>query len=246
MVRGVRRGEHPRLVVVEGARLASEAVQRGATLRLVLVSPRLKTRPMPREAISALAGHPLAERVPDEELARLSAGPSHQGVLIVLELPDFRPQDCLAGDGWLVALDRVQDAMNLGAIARAALAFGASGIWYQEGGARPDSARAYRASAGALLDLPVVGQANLEEELAGLSWPIYVASAHGAPIGRDWPPHGRAVLVLGNEGQGSAISRGRAVTIPTSPRSESLNVAQAGAILLQMVYGRDKIPPISP
>ncbi len=231
-VRAVRRGEEEGRVVVEGARLVAEAIAHKARLDLLVVSPRLRTRPLSSEAIARIASHPAAQAVTDQEMERLSAGPSHQGVLAVLALPRWTPEDCLAGDGWVVVLDGVQDAANLGGIARAALAFGASGIWYRRGGVRPENPRAYRASAGAFLHLPIAALDELETALAQLGWPVWVASAHGEPLGAAWPPPGRALLVLGSEGQGTALRLGRTVAIPMREGSESLNVAQAAAVLL--------------
>lgn len=228
----MRRGGQEGRVVVEGARLVAEAVSQGARLDLLVVSPRLMTRPLPPEDLALLRSHPLAQSVTDAEMEQLSGGPSHQGALAVVALPRYAPQDCLRGDGWLVALDGVQDAANFGGIARAALAFGASGIWYRTGGARPDNARAYRAAAGALLRLPIAPIADLETALGNLGWPIWIAAARGEPMGEVWPPPGRAALVLGSEGQGSDISIGRTVAIPMRPGTESLNVTQAAALLL--------------
>lgn len=214
----------------------AEAVARRAALELVLWSPRLLGRPLPPADIEAITGHPAARQVTDQEVERLADGGSHQGVLAVLALPTFAPADCLAGDGWLVALDGVQDPLNFGAIARSARAFGASGVWYRRGGAEPNSTRAYRASAGAFLDLPVVRVADLEEALRGVARPIFVAAADGEPLTRDWPPGEPGVLVLGSEGQGTGIRLGQRIAIPMRPGSESLNVAQAAAILLSRTY----------
>ncbi len=231
-VRAARRGEFAGRVVVEGARLIAEAIAQEARLDLLVVSPRLRTRPLPPAQVAAIEGFPGAVAVTDPEMERLSGGPSHQGTLALVRLPAWTPADCLRGAGWLVALDGVQDAANLGGIARAALAFGASGIWYREGGVRPENPRAYRAAAGAFLRLPIAPVQDLAGELSALSWPVYVAAARGAPVDGSWPPPGRAALVFGSEGQGSSVAIGQTVAIPMLEGTESLNVAQAAAILL--------------
>ena len=223
-------------VAVEGARLVAEAVSRSASIELLLWSPHLLSRPLPREDLARLQSHPKAQGISDGEMERLAQGPSHQGVLAVVRLPDHAPEDCLQGGGWLVALDGVQDPLNFGAIARSARAFAASGIWYRRGGAAPCSTRAYRAAAGALLDLPVAAVDDLEAELRRQARPIFVAAADGQPIAWDWPPPGSGVLVLGSEGQGTGIGLGTRIAIPMRQGSESLNVAQAAAILLSRTY----------
>ena len=235
-LRDIRRGRISGRVVVEGARLVAEAVAWGAAVDLVLFSPHLASRPLPPGDLERVRRHPQAREITDAELERLSSGSSHQGVLAVVALPAFQPDDCLAGDGWLVVLDGVQDPLNLGAIARSARAFGASGLWYREGGAAPYSTRAYRAAAGALLDLPVAAVGDLQAQLAALSRPIWVAAADGVPIGPDWPQPGPGVLVFGSEGRGTDIAAGRRIAIPMRRGSESLNVAQAAAILLSRTF----------
>lgn len=228
----------PGRVAVEGVRLVAEAIDRGAPLDLLLCSPRLRTRP----GLSAEAGrirrHGIRQEISDAELGELTQGPSHQGVLAVVRLPEFTAQDCLGQRGVLVCLDGVQDPANLGAIARAARAFGALGIWYREGGARPDNARAYRAAAGALLDVPVAPVADLGQALSDLGWPVAVADAGGQPIGDDWPDRLPLALVMGSEGSGPTVGMGQRIAIPMEPNSESLNVAQAATILLMRAHRR--------
>ncbi len=235
-LRDVRRGRVTGRVVVEGARLVAEAVAAGAAVELLLWSPRLLGRPLPPEQLRRLTGHALAHEISDGEMERLQSGPSHQGVLVVLALPAFAPEDCLAGNGWLVALDGVQDPLNFGAIARSARAFGASGLWYRRGGAGPSSTRAYRASAGAFLDLPVSAVDDLEAAIAAQPRPVWVAAAAAPGLTADWPPESPGVLVLGSEGQGTELVIGRRISIPMRPGSESLNVAQAAAILLSRTF----------
>jgi tRNA G18 (ribose-2'-O)-methylase SpoU len=67
---------------------------------------------------------------------------------------------------------------------------------------------------------------------------LWGADAAGTPIGGEQPPK-RLGLVVGNEGAGLTdsvrSSLDRLVSIPMSPRAESLNVAVAAGILLHEV-----------
>ncbi len=235
-LRDIQRGRVTGRVVVEGARLVVEAIASGAMLEILLWSPRLLGRPLPAAEIARVTSHPHAREIADGEMERVQSGPSHQGVLAVIVLPEFSPGDCLEGEGWLVVLDGVQDPLNFGAIARSARAFGASGMWYRKGGAGPSSTRAYRAAAGAFLDLPLAALDDLEGALRTQPRQVWVAAADAPPFGRDWPPPGRGVLVLGSEGQGTGLDIGKRVSIPMRPGTESLNVAQAAAVLLSRTY----------
>ena len=87
-------------------------------------------------------------------------------------LPDARPRG--AGrepserDGWLVALDGIEDPQNLGAILRVAEAAGARGAILPERRVAPLSPAVARASAGALEHLPVAQVTNLVRALEKL------------------------------------------------------------------------------
>jgi len=98
--------------------------------------------------------------------------------------------------------------------------------------ADPYNPKAIRASAGAILNVPIVSMSV--EELLAARRPIFVADATGStselPTG---------ILVLGSEGQGVSPAlreRSRAIAIETSGRVESLNVAAAAAILLWRTF----------
>lgn len=236
LLRSIRRGGERGRVAVEGVRLVAEVIDRGAPLDLLLCSPRIFGRPGLDAEAGRVVAHPGCRMVSDRELAGLASGPSHQGVLAVVRMPLFAPEDCVRRRSVLVCLDGVQDPANLGMIARAARAFAAAGIWYREGGARPDNPRAFRAAGGALLEVPVAPVGDLDAALAALGWPVFIADAAGAAIDDVWPPALPLALVMGSEGHGPQVARGTRVAIAMEPESESLNVAQAATILLARVH----------
>lgn len=127
----------------------------------------------------------------------------------------------------VVALDGVQDPGNVGTIVRLAAAFDAAGVVLLPGCADAFAPKAIRASAGAILNVPV----ETMNALRAHDRPILYADAHG----ESFVPPRNSILVFGSEGSGvSAAIRsvGRAVAVRTSGRVESLNVAAAAAILL--------------
>jgi len=128
-----------------------------------------------------------------------------------------------------IALDGVQDPGNVGTIVRLAAAFDAGGVILLPGCADAYGPKAIRASAGAILSVPVVEMTV--DTLLDRGVPIFAADMHGS----DELPHG--VLVFGSEGQGvSERLRQNPVSVKTSGRVESLNVAAAAAILLSRVF----------
>jgi RNA methyltransferase, TrmH family len=139
--------------------------------------------------------------------------------------------DDVFGDKTVVALDAVQDPGNVGTIVRLAAAFDAAGLILLPGCADAYGPKAIRASAGAILSVPVVEMTV--EELLARGRPIFAADTRGSSEMPD------GVLVFGSEGQGISDALRRAatlVTIETSGRVESLNVAAAAAILLWRTF----------
>ncbi|HUJ12596.1 MAG TPA: RNA methyltransferase [Thermoanaerobaculia bacterium] len=130
----------------------------------------------------------------------------------------------------VVALDGVQDPGNVGTIVRLAAAFDAGGVILLPGCADPYGPKAIRASAGAILSVPIAEMSI--DDLLGAR-PIFAADMKGS----DELPDG--ILVLGSEGQGVSErirAAAKLVGVKTSGRVESLNVAAAAAILLWRVF----------
>lgn len=161
----------------------------------------------------------------------LSETNTPQGVLGLFERPQER--DVFARrDSITVALDGVQDPGNVGTIIRLAAAFDASGVAVLPGCADPFGPKAIRASAGAILSVPI---ANVTAaQIADRS--LFASDGNGPPVD---PPVRDAVLVFGSEGAGVSadlLRRAKLIGISMSDRVESLNVAAAAAILLSRSF----------
>ena len=174
-------------------------------------------------------------------------GVSHQGVVARLaatgftELADLLAAAADAPLPLIVALDQVQDPGNVGTICRTLYALGGAGIILPQHNSAYLGPAARRAAAGALEKLPVTRVTNLGHALdsaeeAGLT--IYGAGGEGPSSlnAFDEPMQLPAVLVLGNEDKGLrpgvAKRCAHMLRIPLARTFDSLNVAQAGAVLL--------------
>jgi TrmH family RNA methyltransferase len=160
----------------------------------------------------------------------LSETKTSQGVLALFERPPnanlFERRDTI-----VIALDAVQDPGNVGTIVRLAAAFDAAGVALLPGCADAYSPKSIRASAGAILNVPVA-YVTIDE----LPWPLFVADGGGS---LEDPPAREAILVFGSEGRGVSpeiARRAKAIAIRTSGRVESLNVAASAAILLSRSF----------
>jgi TrmH family RNA methyltransferase len=174
-------------------------------------------------------------------LRSLSETMHSQGVLALFPRPQTSAEAILRdASAPVMILDGVQDPGNVGTIIRLAAAFEAAGVLLTEGCADPYGPKAIRASAGTLLLVPVARSSR--EEIVRLcrelEVPSFAAVAGGAA--RPLPP-GRSALVLGSEGQGVSVEMRAAaqpISIGTSAKVESLNVAAAAAILLHAAWNR--------
>ncbi len=177
----------------------------------------------------------------------------HQGVIARLgalmrtNLPELLAAVPTAHLPVVVALDQVQDPGNVGTLARTLYALGGAGLLLPKHNSAYLGDAARKASAGALDNLPIVHATNLghaldEAEESGLTIIGTGLGQKGAAntinaFKNDVPLP--AVLVLGNEGKGlrPGIAKrcSHMVHIPMHNSFNSLNVAQAAAILLGLI-----------
>ncbi|MDX6748296.1 23S rRNA (guanosine(2251)-2'-O)-methyltransferase RlmB [Geminicoccaceae bacterium 1502E] len=193
-----------------------------------------------REGLEVQAAQP-------RELDRLVAQDAvHQGVVLETEaLPPRRLEqvlESLPAQALLLAVDQVEDPRNLGALLRSAAAFGVAAVLLPERRSAVMGAVCAKAASGALDIVPIVEVTNLARTLEGLKkegfWSLGLDAAAATTLDAA-PRHDRAVLVLGAEGKGLrrlvAESCDLSVSLPISPRMESLNVAVAAGIALYVL-----------
>jgi TrmH family RNA methyltransferase len=154
------------------------------------------------------------------EVSTAAHPPRVLGVYRREDLPRAEPRPAT------LALWRVADPGNLGALVRSADAFGA-GVALSPGCADPTGPKALRASAGSIWRVPLLPF----EPLPGGTRVALVAHG-GEPLGRV-ALRGDVVFLLGGEREGlpPQIERDVEAWIPIGG-AESLNVAVAGAIAL--------------
>lgn len=177
----------------------------------------------------------------ERELTEAAGTPDHQGVLAWCEpYPYADAWELASGERPLLAcLDQVTDPRNLGAVARSALAAGATGVVVPAHGAARVTPAVCRVSAGAVEHLPVAVVPNLARYLGEIKrgdlW-IYAAAVDARRSLWEADLGGGVALVFGAEGKGVRPLVRRAcddgVSIPLAAGVESLNVSVAAALLL--------------
>ncbi len=176
----------------------------------------------------------------------MSKGGNHQGLLV--EMEHFEEADLAqikSGD-FVLILDHLTDAGNIGAIVRSAYALGVDGI-VATGIKHLNYAVIARTSAGALLDMPMMVHNNILDVMNELSQVGFVH--YGAVMDSDalsaktvFAP--KRSLILGSEDKGiskKALQRlDYKISIKMKRSFDSLNVSAAAAILIhRMGYGSE-------
>lgn len=184
--------------------------------------------------------------VPQEKLNRLAGGGNHQGVVAVLARIAYLSLEdavshALAEDPapLVLLLDGVSDVHNFGAIARSAECAGVKALFLPAKGGAAVNADAIRASAGALLRLPVCKVSNLKLAVYYLKqsgFTIVGATEKSDTLLYEGDFSRATAVIMGCESKG--ISAGvlrlcdRMLRIPLQGSINSLNVSAAAAIVL--------------
>lgn len=192
---------------------------------------------------SGLPVEPLDER---KATSQAEGGAPHQGVIALVSLGglvkpfgEFFDAFAPTPHTSLVLLDGVQDPHNVGAVIRSAAAFGASAVLLPTHKQSPVTGAVVKASAGMAFRVPLVSVENVQQALAQLKKKgvkVYGLAMKG-DVNADTESFAEPTLfVMGNEAQGitqaSKALCDRLLSIPISPRAESLNVAVSSAVAL--------------
>ena len=217
------------LFIVEGKKSINEFLQAGYTPQLLIATEAFTTS-VPQHLITPVSKDELRKvstlQNPDEGLAVFEQ-PKHKGIL---------------QEGVIVALDNVQDPGNLGTIIRLCDWFGVETLLCNIQTVDCYNPKVVQASMGSLTRV-AVHYLDLAAFLTTTALPVYTMDLEGENLYTATFPKD-CILILGNEANGissevRALSN-EVITIPRfskHQRTESLNVAMAGAIILSEVMG---------
>jgi TrmH family RNA methyltransferase len=224
---------------IEGVRLLEEAIRSGLRFQAVFFSEA--GRGHAARLLPQISSQTEALLLPDDVFASAARTEAPQGVAALVKLRPAKFVDLLeqAETGILLAgVAGIQDAGNLGTIIRSAEAFGARAVLLGEKTVSPFNSKVVRASAGSLFRQPIL-RVKMAEAIPLLKQHgvrVLATSSHkGKPL-QEANFTGSAMLIVGNEGAGvpheALALADELVTIPHSPRVESLNAGIAASILL--------------
>ena len=224
--------------VAETFHLLEEALRSECEVKAVLAAERAQASA--ETLVSRLTSVKLSI-LPDDLFQSIAGTQTTQGVIALVKPPEWKLEQLFRDCPLLMVLDGLQDPGNAGAIARAAEAFGASGMLWIKGTASPWNPKVLRASAGSLFRVPFLHGVDAAMVRTGLHV-NHVAIFAGVSASSNPAVHPLTsidltvpcALIIGSEARGvSAGLRAAAVevAIPTSG-VESLNAAVAAGILL--------------
>lgn len=219
--------------MAEGLKLCLELARRLTVQKVFFTEKALAACP----EIQSLGGTHYAVTQPVAE--KLAQTQATQGLYVLFALPSAG-LDALRAGGRYVVLEQVQDPSNVGAVLRSAAAFGFDGAVLTQGAADAFSAKAVRASMGAVAHIDIVQDVTLADALAACKAQelgVYAAALRRAcPLGDAAPPANGLALLIGNEGAGlteeAVDAADIVVRIPMTDKVESLNAAAAASVLL--------------
>jgi 23S rRNA (guanosine2251-2'-O)-methyltransferase len=225
-----------------------EALEAGKDFQRVLIQ-RDEKGERTGEMMQALKAHGIpVQRVPREKLDRITRK-NHQGIIALLSPIPFQPLEELIARAYeegqsplFVVLDGVTDVRNLGAIARSAECFGATGLVIPTQGVAPIQEDAIKSSSGALMRLPVARVDDVAQaiELLESNGILGVAlTEKGAEPMTKTPIPRPACIVMGDEERGISpavlAACSHRVYVPMEGQTASLNVSVAAGIALYHV-----------
>ncbi|MBS1859208.1 MAG: RNA methyltransferase [Acidobacteria bacterium] len=226
------------LCIAETFHLLEEALRSDCEVKTVIAAESV--RGTAEKHVRGLHGVQVAV-LPDPLFQEISATETAQGVMALVKPPEWKLEQVFRGRPLVIVLDGLQDPGNAGTIARAAEAFGASGMLFLKGTVSPWNPKVIRASAGSLFRVPFLYGVDVELVRAALKqnrveWFAGVpAQSHGAVTRlSETDLTGRCAFIIGNEAHGvreTLRAAAREISIPTVG-VESLNAAVAAGILL--------------
>lgn len=188
--------------------------------------------------IFTLEGSPLIKNgqnhysVTDAILQKITGMSSSEPYVAEVACPNFKAQNIRR----LLVCDEISDPGNLGTLIRTALSFGFDAIYLLNNCVDPFNEKVIRAAKGALFHLPLLcGNWNqLISIKEKFSLTFYQADMEGKPI-TECSITTPFALILGNEAHGTSKQvkeYALSISIPMTQKTNSLNVAIAGGILM--------------
>lgn len=230
--------------VAEGVRLVEEAVHAEWPFRFVLYDETVSERG--RLCLERLRSHGVeCDEISSNLMKSISDTETAQGLLAVLQLPASPISPFPNLPTFILIPDQIRDPGNLGNLIRSADASGVEAVLVPPKTADPFAPKVVRAGMGAHFRLPLLsmGWEEIEQTTQSANLQVLLADMDGLSC---WEVDLRAplALVVGSESDGASDQARRLASqrigIPMAGKTESLNAAVAGSVLMFEVLRQRK------
>jgi TrmH family RNA methyltransferase len=225
--------------LAEGVRLVEEAFAANWPFRFVLHSDELSERG--KKLIKKLEDKKIdVEKVENVLLQSLSETETSQGVIAIL---DYSPLPIPQSPNFILIPDSIRDPGNLGTLLRTADAAGVQALLIPSETTDAFAPKVVRAGMGAHFRLPILSMSWDEIREATKDLQVFLADMDGQSC---WETdfHQPLALIVGSEAEGASEQARKlanaSVKIPMAGKTESLNAAVAGSVLMFEVMRQRK------
>lgn len=190
------------------------------------------------------------QTVPMDLLTKMAGSDSHQGFVAHIkgrkfwDVSEFIEKMDIRERVFVLMLDQIFDPQNFGALLRSAECFGVDGVLFSKNRGCDVTPMVAKASCGGSELINLIRVSNLADSLknfqkAGFEVVASLADARAESC-VDFCYAPKTVLIVGSEGEGIqpllCKMADRSIYIPLRGKIESLNVAQAAAVLLTKLW----------
>jgi len=229
--------EQTRMMIVEGVRLAEEALAANAAINFCLYSDRISERGKKVvHKIQALSYD--ADEVSADLMDRVSDTKTSQGILLAAlypEVPLTKKVDPV------IVLDGIRDPGNMGTILRTAAAMDIGAVMLTPGTTDPFSPKVMRAAMGAQFHLPIQYMSAQDihkfcKGINGIELSIFLTNSNSLKTCWEADLSKPTCMVIGSEAEGVSSNfreiGDETISIPMGSLMESINAAIAASILI--------------
>ena len=217
------------LFIVEGGKSVVEVLRSDYVVHSIYVTDQF--RHQYHQYINSTKMDPIT--ISESELEKLGTFKTNKNALALVKTKENTKLSASDGE-FVIMLDNVRDPGNFGTILRICDWYGVKKVISSRSSADPYNPKVIAASMGSFARIKIY-MTDLKEFMAVEKGSFYGASMSGESI-HNLKIHPPAYIVLGNESQGIHGTLvpflKNQITIPRFGEAESLNVAVAGAIIL--------------
>ncbi|MEN3039007.1 MAG: RNA methyltransferase [Candidatus Kryptonium sp.] len=233
------------LFVLEGEKIIRDAIRFGAEIFFIAYSEKFLNSRKSQEFLNYLKNKKIEiYEIEENKLEEVSEVETSQGIIAVAKMFEYNPDDILKNIqqrdfSTVVALDRISDPGNLGAVFRICDWFKVDLVLISSSSVDVFNSKTLRGTMGSIFNVPFLQNVDLKSyllKLKNLGFKIYSTSPTGKIDFHELKNQNKVAIIFGSEAHGVnpelvKISDAT-VRIKKFGKAESLNVAVSAGIII--------------